>query len=36
MKSVKTPEEEYLFTANTNATNLDSKKSDLFHTTIYK
>ena len=36
MKSVKTSEVEYLFTVNTNATNMDAEKEYVFHTTIDK
>ena len=36
MKSVNTPEAEFFSKVNPNATNLDSDKSDVFHTKIYK
>ena len=36
MKIVNIPAAEYLFTVNPNTKNLDAKKSNVFHTTIYK
>ena len=36
MKSVKTPEAEYLLMVNSNTTNMDAEKADVLHTTISK
>ena len=34
MKRVKNPAEEYMFTVNPKAKNMDSEKEHVFHTTI--